>query len=377
MARSGEYASFFTYSVQRPYPLRWFTPVAIVGGLLFTVLISFANFVASGYDLTSVYASDPNTVNQDLWFKHWPAWLTNNINATCEPANLPVNSQFFTNKTGLSHTLTSITTTENGVSSKSPSLPYLNNILDDCRIFNITMDFDCSPVQNPTQLGQSLCNVDTRAYSTCTIDGPNGHAVFNISSVYNPFQPSFVPGSSSLLATNITSQASLWWAQQLLTTYWYDTDVTTYELIGNGSTEYNSNKEIMQGAANFYRSPSQDDITQLDFFDVWFNFNAHSADGTFYWGRGSVKPFVEEPDVAGTFGPPVWEQADNLAKSVYSAIMTDFGQTQLPRSSNIVASTKALQTFSERFPTLRNQPWIVGTPTVYVSLLHFAQYLGR
>lgn len=71
--------SFFTYNISRPYPFRWFTPVTVVGGILLTVLISFANFVASGYDLRTVYASDPGTIGQDLWFRKWPSWLRNNI----------------------------------------------------------------------------------------------------------------------------------------------------------------------------------------------------------------------------------------------------------------------------------------------------------
>jgi hypothetical protein len=43
--------SLFTYSVSRPYPYRWFTPVSLGGGLLFLALFSWLNFVATGFEL--------------------------------------------------------------------------------------------------------------------------------------------------------------------------------------------------------------------------------------------------------------------------------------------------------------------------------------
>lgn len=56
---------------------------------------------------------------------------------------------------------------------------------------------------------------------------------------------------------------------------------------------YNAGKGIQQGAANFYRHKVQEDIAELDFFDVWFTFNGLD-DGAYYYGTNSVKAFVEE-----------------------------------------------------------------------------------
>ena len=84
-------------------------------------------------------------------------------------------------------------------------------------------------------------------------------------------------------------------------------------------------------------------------------------------GRNSVKAFLQEPEQAGTHGPPIWRQADRLAKSIYSAVMTDLGQTRLPPSNNIVANADTLQKFSERFPSLNSVGYVVGLP--YLSIL--------
>ena len=42
-------SSIFSYSITRPYPLRWFTPVTVVGGTVALVLFSFLNLLSTGY----------------------------------------------------------------------------------------------------------------------------------------------------------------------------------------------------------------------------------------------------------------------------------------------------------------------------------------
>jgi hypothetical protein len=58
---SSMYASWFSYNITRPYPYRWFTPVAIIGGVVLTVLVSLVNLGSSGYYLKTIYTNDPNT----------------------------------------------------------------------------------------------------------------------------------------------------------------------------------------------------------------------------------------------------------------------------------------------------------------------------
>ena len=42
-------SSIFEYGVSRPYPFRWFTPVAFIGGTVALVLFSLLNFLSTGY----------------------------------------------------------------------------------------------------------------------------------------------------------------------------------------------------------------------------------------------------------------------------------------------------------------------------------------
>ncbi|KAI1415811.1 hypothetical protein F5Y13DRAFT_186667 [Hypoxylon sp. FL1857] len=60
MPASRSYTSTFGYSLTRRYPFRWFTPTVTIGGLIATVLISFANLGSSGYFLLVETSTDPN-----------------------------------------------------------------------------------------------------------------------------------------------------------------------------------------------------------------------------------------------------------------------------------------------------------------------------
>jgi len=106
---STQHQSIFSYSLSRPFPFRWFTPGTVVGAIVFTALFSFLNFASSGYNLIVQTSSNPNvTISQGDWLQHWPSFLTTKVQPTCQPANIVVNSQFFTNQTALKYTLTSV-----------------------------------------------------------------------------------------------------------------------------------------------------------------------------------------------------------------------------------------------------------------------------
>lgn len=52
MARPDE-ISFFTYSLTRPYPYRWVTLIAIIGGIISLVLVSLLNVATNGFELNT------------------------------------------------------------------------------------------------------------------------------------------------------------------------------------------------------------------------------------------------------------------------------------------------------------------------------------
>jgi hypothetical protein len=222
-----EYKSFFSYPVTRPFPFRWFTPVAVVGGIVFLALFTFMNFASSSYELIVQNSLDPNaTISGHGWLHDYPSFLTTKVRPKCQPASLPVNSQFFTNKTALTYTLTSVW--QQGTEGEriiSPALTYHSNILQNCSIHAVEIDL-ASIDRSGNQIAFCEWGAVVRSYATCLIETPAGEVFFNLTQMYD-----YVPDSTSFddlhrflgtgfLSRNHTAQASLWWGESLMSTYW-------------------------------------------------------------------------------------------------------------------------------------------------------------
>ena len=340
------HSSFFNYNLTRPYPYRWFTPVALVGAIILIVLLSVMNFVQNSYTLTVQYVENPNsTVANGIWYSHWPSYLTSSVKPTCQPANLPVNTQFFTNQTGLMWTLASIFKDDDD-SAASPSLPYMNNVLEDCELNDIQMLLGDSPlVQTAQEMARIITTTDiqVRAFVTCGIRGPMGYTKFNATALYDTISPNAVAGTTSFVASDRTNKASMYWAEALLSAYWLQAEA----MIGGGVfSEWSPFQQ--RGLVILYPSKSQHDISSLEFFNITYTYmvskGAHPTELTLQSEPiGSVGHYLRR----GHFKDQILQPIDSLAKSMYSAVLTDLGQTQVSTLSNIVANATTLQYFSQ------------------------------
>ena len=214
------HTSFFNYSVTRPYPYRFFTPVAIVGGAILLVLLSVMNFVQNSYVLIVQYVDNPNaTISKGMWYSRWPSYLTSSVRPTCQPAILPIDTQFFTNQSGLMWTVTNIFG-ENSDAETMPSLPYLNNVLQNCTLQGIQMDFDASSDRSPSAAIAGPWGLEVRSFVTCNIWSPIGRVNLNLTAAYNPVQDYPVAGSTTFISRNVMHRASMYWAEALLSIRW-------------------------------------------------------------------------------------------------------------------------------------------------------------
>lgn len=210
-----QHSSAFSYSISKPYPFRWFTPVAVVGFIIFATLFSVLNFFSTGYVQVSQTSPDPNaTVAGDGYLNRWPSFIFN-MRPTCNPNNLPINSRFFTNQTALAYTLTGVWQERDGEKIILPSLPYQNNILEDCVLSSAYLElsgFD----QSAVQIAFSKFGVTINSFLTCSIQGINGTSWLNLTQTYN-YVPTILPYTESgqILGTNFLDRnkmerASLW-----------------------------------------------------------------------------------------------------------------------------------------------------------------------
>lgn len=160
--------SIFTYNASRPYPFRWFTPVVTLTGLLLLVLFSYLNYASNGFDLTVVTSSNPNaTVADRSELSGLPPILTAKYNTKCQPANIVVNSEFFTNQTGLMYRLTAIWQ-DDELRTVSPVLTYSNNVLQNCSITSIEVEYSAGD-RTANQIGFNAYGAVVHTFATCSL----------------------------------------------------------------------------------------------------------------------------------------------------------------------------------------------------------------
>ncbi|KAJ3546309.1 hypothetical protein NM208_g2073 [Fusarium decemcellulare] len=351
-----EHESFFSYPVTRPFPFRWFTPVAVVGGIAFLALFTFMNFASSSYELIVQDALDPNaTVSGRGWLHRYPSFLATKVRPTCQPASLPVNSQLFTNNTALTYTLTSVWRLgPEGDQIISPTLTYNNNVLRNCSINSVEIDFS-SLDRSGNQIAFCEWGAVIRSYVTCQIDTPAGDVFFDLIQTYD-----YVPATisfdklhmflgSGFLSRNQTTRASLWWGESLISTYWGGITLMMQNL--RGQVDDDENKKLLtKGTVSFTTDESYPDIQDLRFFKLDYRFIGTSSNEVI------CCPELEGPLTAQKLNesdiyPNIWITADTLAKAVYSTILVDLGQTR--PESNILTDTKLLTHFTSGLSTIQ------------------------
>ncbi|KAK4924541.1 hypothetical protein LTR49_008431 [Elasticomyces elasticus] len=345
------HSSAFSYAITRPYPYRFFTPVVIVGFVVFLALFSFINYVSTGYQLVVVQSANPNsTVHENPWMRHWPSFLTSNVQPTCQTANLAIGSKWFTNQTALTYTLTDVWQPDGGNAGAgygvSPSLTYFSNVLEDCKVNSVEIDYNALD-RTASQFAFSEWGAVVRTYATCSILGVNGTTSFNLTNEYD-YVPSDISFShlytflgTNFLSRNRTSKSSLW-----------------MQTIRENQTSYNETG-IRSGTLYFY--PNDDvtitNMTDPTFFECDFRFIVDKGQGAYDFitprTYGDYRNYTSLSNlIASQAYPNIWSDADTLAKAAFSTVLTDLGQVNTP--SNILTDPGLLSYFTSNFSEARH-----------------------
>lgn len=178
-------ASSFRYTLTRPYPFQWFTPVVLTGGLVAAVLVSFISVGTSGYELAAISSSNPNQTESSAktWFSRKFGTIFGNTGPSCDSATIPVDSVLYTTNRALPYTLTAVTI--DGVTQGS--IVYHNNPLKNCKVNSISMNFETveRPAENiaiQQQDAMVACHID------CQVDTPQGVADVELRTTYDYLQ---------------------------------------------------------------------------------------------------------------------------------------------------------------------------------------------
>ncbi|KAF4887366.1 hypothetical protein CGCFRS4_v010569 [Colletotrichum fructicola] len=101
----------FEYPITRPYPFKWFTPVAIIGCVILTAVFSLVNLTSNGFDLKPLYTTDVNGTEAAAnarWFNKPPFNWQGDMDVECQPYLLTVGDSFFTSNHGFRYKVKSI-----------------------------------------------------------------------------------------------------------------------------------------------------------------------------------------------------------------------------------------------------------------------------
>lgn len=165
-----QHESTFSYNVTRPYPYKWFTPVTSVAFLVLTVLLSWLNYGANGFDQVVTTTSDLNATLANTGMLYGlPSLLTGKTRPTCQPANLGVSSKFFTNNNALQYEILEISRPNVVPVTTLPALTYSNNVLENCTVEGVALDVD-SHDRTAAQQIRSEFGITVRTYADCYLN---------------------------------------------------------------------------------------------------------------------------------------------------------------------------------------------------------------
>lgn len=138
-----------TYSLSRPVPWSWYTPVVTTVGLLLVAALSVLNYAVNGFDLVVEYQSDPNITTAKSWAQNGILSAFSKVKGSCQPVNLEVGATFYTNKLALPYTISGFWSQDgSGQTQVIPSLIYTNNNLSKCNVSHILVDLESTSRSN-------------------------------------------------------------------------------------------------------------------------------------------------------------------------------------------------------------------------------------
>lgn len=314
--------SSFSYSITRQYPYKWFTPTAVVGGIVLTVLFSAINFFSNAYNMIIITTNNPDVVEANHWSGKVPGSLTSKIQPKCEDAIIPIGSTVNTNQTALSYQLVRV--------QDNPGLTYHNKPLRDCDVTQILIDFQTENGRQAALMDRSGWGVTVSADITCSIPNKQDpYKTLDLRARYDPLSSSAAPGVSTLIRVNASTPAFLW-SETLLLAFWTETvtAITTQTSQYSDTEAMVPRYNLSSGYLAFKRPHT--DIKSPSFFlagqYAFFSANAtqKALKGSF---NSQQNTSYETLTTAGNVTwPNIWTPADRLAKAMFSALSADLGQ---------------------------------------------------
>lgn len=324
--------SFFSHNITRPYPFRWFTPVVLGGGIIVTVLVSFLNVAASGYELVTTSTTDPKGVRSGAeWFDSWPKWLAS-TRASCDPATMPLQTSMYTNKTAFLYTLASVQGRDEwfaglGKRSGRGALIYDDDTLSWCNVTSLRINID-SNLQTAGQLSQSSVGAALTMNIECLVERPGENTTYlDLVTTHELVSQ----GIGSGLGAVGVGEASFFGAI-MLSTYWKELATKYYlENVNLDRPFYKAEVTLERTAgARSMRPVTMEEIVGMDFLSVdscWLV--PLNSTGFSHADEYCNDRTISELAQNGTDDkvlPSIWQPLSMLGTAMWFAVLADLGR---------------------------------------------------
>ncbi|KAI0441354.1 hypothetical protein F4803DRAFT_576730 [Xylaria telfairii] len=325
-----------SYNLTRNYPYTWVAPVALIGGLIAIVVITFIHVITESYDLV---ATSTNNVTETLEQGNpYPNssllyYLTKHTRAACTPTTLPINSKIFTTNYAIPYTISSVwRQNQDGSKENQGSLVYLNNQLLDCNVTGVTIEVLGKYGQSPLLFARSRVGLLLKPSAICAINTTrSGHnktsekTYFSLLGSYNLIDDT-IP---RFLLRNETERASLYWGESLLNLYYLVTAKAYYdearnESWGMGGTSPDTYNALIQLTR---QSSAMNGSVEEVMSDEFFNVDCFTEEN--FCGNHTIPWLMKGKGVDGHEFDPysnIWNVVDFLGKAMWFTVMTDLGQ---------------------------------------------------
>ncbi|KAI2479999.1 hypothetical protein Ptr902_08180 [Pyrenophora tritici-repentis] len=238
-----------------------------------------------------------------------------------------------------------------------PSMLYLNNPLEECRVNHIKIETAKHMGRTSQQVAWQRFGPQLLAAISCSIVNLQGHVVFNLTAEYDLVPPNAIrrldltQGTKDewkyaaeqnlfqFVLSNNTAEPAMWWAESLMSFSWIDTALKMEQ--ANNVRDNDKGEYWQGGSLSFRSSGTTADISSSSFFNV--SYSMLMDDGLIV--MSGTEPITIDGNSTDPFSLML-VSADSLAKAFYSTISADLGVVNGP---NILTNQESLQQFTSDY----------------------------
>lgn len=323
IAHPGIELPVFTYNITRPYPYTWFSPTAIIGGIVLTALFSTLNFFATAYTMVPFTTQDPVKVEHGRWSSPLGRLFMSKTQPNCESAMVSIGSSYSTNHGLLSYQVTAAQVFPSDYdSSFYRTFPYHAQSFHDCTVDSLLVVFRTWYDRPVPQVNVSDWGITLQARVLCHAKGSKQSIFTDSLARYDMIDSSTTPIAYAFNGADI----GYYWARSLLQAFYLETLIalanqTVQQSDAEGrSPQYNLSSGYVEiGLGQKPKEGAQGTRDENFFNRISWTFFDHSKGEKF---MGSADTGFQTLIHDATW-PNIWSPLDRLAKAMYNAVLID------------------------------------------------------